>query len=180
MAYLALLRGINVGGKAKVSMAALKTSFETLGFTNIKTFINSGNILFSTDKTERKELTKIIESTLAKDFGMPIKVLLKTSSELKILAAAIPDTWVNNEGNKCDVFFLWPEIDNPEILQMLPNNPSIEDIRYEPGAVFWHIDRKLAGKTHMTRIVGTTLYHQITIRNTNTVRKLAALAENYD
>lgn len=180
MVYLALLRGVNVGGKAMVSMAALKDCFETLGFTHVTTFINSGNLLFQSTEKQQEKLTRAIEAALQTSFNIPIQILLKTHDQLMSIADAIPDDWVNDDATKCDIMFLWPEIDNPKILEQLPSNPGIEETRYEPGAVLWHINRTLVTKSRMTRIVGTKLYHQMTIRNVNTVRKLAALAKNYD
>ncbi len=180
MVYLALLRGVNVGGKAMVSMAALRACLEELQLQDVQTFINSGNLLLRSTETDRAVLTQKIETALEVDFRLSVRVLLKTRSELLSLAAAIPDAWVNDTDTKCDVMFLWPEIDGPQILNELPNNPDIEQTRYEPGAVLWHIDRKLISKSHMTRIIGTRLYHQMTVRNVNTVRKLATLAEAYD
>jgi len=180
MVSLALLRGVNVGGKAMISMAALRACLEELQLQDVQTFINSGNLLLRSAETDRAVLTQKIETALEVNFRLSVRVLLKTRGELLSLAAAIPDTWVNDTDTKCDVMFLWPEIDSPQVLDELPNNPDIEQTRYESGAVLWHIDRKLVSKSRMTRIIGTRLYHQMTVRNVNTVRKLAALAEAYD
>ena len=177
MVYIALLRGVNVGGKAMVSMTELRSCFETLGFTDVKTYINSGNILFRTDRVGVSMLTKEIEACLSERFGLDIKVLLKTDDQLKELVAHIPKDWANDADTKCDVMFLWPEIDNAEVLTQIPSNPDIETTRYESGAVLWCINRKFATKTRVTRIIGTPLYAQMTIRNVNTVRKLLALAD---
>lgn len=160
-----------------VSMNQLKDCFDTLGFSDVKTYINSGNVLFRTDRVGYGTITRDIEACLTKTFGINIKVLLKTHDQLKNLAAHIPKDWVNNATTKCDVMFLWPEVDRAEVLEGLPSNPDIETVRYIPGAVLWHIDRALAPKSRMTRIAGTPLYSQMTIRNPNTVRKLLALAE---
>jgi len=63
------------------------------------------------------------------------------------------------------------------VLAQLPTNPAIEEVQYVPGAVLWRVSRANQDKSRMTRIVGTPLYKQMTIRNPNTVRKLLALAE---
>ena len=177
MIYIALLRGVNVGGKAMVSMNELKACFENLDFSDVKTYINSGNVLFRTDRVGVGTLTKEIETCLSEQFGLSIKVLLKTHDQLKALAARIPKDWVNDAETKCDVMFLWPEVDRAEVLEQIPSNPDIETIRYVSGAVLWCINRKFASKTRVTRIIGTPLYAQMSIRNCNTVRKLLALAE---
>ena len=176
MVYVALLRGVNVGGKTLVNMAALKACFEQLGFASVRTYINSGNVIFSTGQASTDVLAKRIETALDQAFDSGIRVLVKTREKLAGLAAAIPAGWVNNTAVRCDVLFLWPAIDKPDILRELPSNPDIEDVRYLPGAVVWHISRTHVTKSRMARIIGTPLYKQITIRNVTTVRKLAALA----
>jgi uncharacterized protein (DUF1697 family) len=175
MKYVALLRGINVGGNRKVPMASLKLSFEEMGFTNVKTFINSGNVIFDTDINHIEKLTKMIEKQILKDFGFEVAVILRSQVQIHKLVKAIPDTWVNNADMKCDVMFLWPEVDSPEVLKLLTYNPEIEDLTYVPGAVIWQIDRANATKSQVIKIIGTKLYKQITIRNCNTVRKLNEL-----
>ena len=160
-----------------VSMSQLKTCFEELGLEDVKTYINSGNILFRTDCVGVGALTKEIETCLLETFDLSIKVLLKTHDQLKDLVAHIPADWVNDADTKCDVMFLWPEIDQPDVLEQIPSNPDIESVRYLPGAVLWCINRKFATKTRVTRIIGTPLYAQMTIRNANTARKLLALAD---
>jgi len=177
MVYIALLRGVNVGGKSMVSMATLKTCFENLGLDKVKTYINSGNVIFQCDHTNAQQLTKQIETTIEQQLGQTIQVLLKTHGELHALVAGIPATWKNDTATKCDVMFLWPAVDKPETLSELPINPAIDSVRYEPGAIIWCVDRVNAAKSRMTRIVGTPLYKQMTVRNPNTVRKLLALAD---
>jgi uncharacterized protein (DUF1697 family) len=170
--YVALLRGINVGGKAKVDMKTLRTTFERLGLDDVTTYINSGNVVFSTGRVNRKDLIARIERAIAKDVGFPVAVTLRTGKELAALLDAVPSSWVNGTSTKCDVYFLWPEIDRRGIVDQLPHNPAIEDVRYTKGAVIRRIDRANAAKSPMTKIVGTDLYRRLTARNINTVRKL--------
>ncbi|HWY80248.1 MAG TPA: DUF1697 domain-containing protein [Candidatus Sulfotelmatobacter sp.] len=175
MTYVALLRGINVGGNNRIKMAELKQTFEKSGFAKVKTFIASGNVIFSTDETNHTELTKKIELAIREDFGISIAVLLRDFNSIDKLVKAIPSSWVNDKEIKCDVMFLWDEIDNKRILTVLPFDSMLEEVRYVPGAVLWRIDRHKASKSRMFKIVGTKLYKKITIRNPNTVRKLYQL-----
>lgn len=177
MKFVALLRGINVGGNRKVPMADLKASFEELGFTDVKTFINSGNVIFETDFSHTDKLTKLIQKQIEKDFGFAVAVLLRSQPEMQKLEKAIPGTWVNDKEMKCDVMFLWPEIDSPKVLDQLIHNPEMEDLKYVPGAVIWRIDRPNATKSKVIKIIGTKLYKQITVRNANTARKIYQLME---
>jgi len=177
MTYLALLRGINVGGANKVAMAKLKLLFEQLKFKNVTTFIASGNVVFISTVTDRTKLTDIIEAAIKKEFGFPIKVLVRTIPEIQRIIKVLPASWVNDKDIKCDVMFLWKEIDNPAILKQLPFNKEIEDVKYVSGAVLWRIDRAHASKSRMFKIVKTQLYQSMTIRNPNTVRKLYKLMQ---
>src|SRR5438309_925602 len=120
MTYVAFLRGINVGGNRKVEMAKLKQTFERLGLTHVRTFINSGNVIFVTNNESVTEITSIIEAAIEKDFGFEVKVLLKSLAQIKELIDALPDNWVNDKHMKCDVMFLWNGVDSPEILKQIP------------------------------------------------------------
>jgi uncharacterized protein (DUF1697 family) len=176
MTYVALLRGINVGGNRKVEMAKLKLTFERLGFSHVKTLIASGNVIFVSGSDDKMGLTKKIEDAIEKDFGFPVAVVLRSLAEISDLVDAIPKDWVNDKEMKCDVMFLWNGIDNPELLDEFPTDPTIEDIMYVPGAIVWRVDRQNIGKSKVIKnTVGTELYRQLTVRNPNTVRKIHAL-----
>jgi len=172
MKYVALLRGINVGGKTRVEMPRLKQTFEDLGFTDVKTYINSGNVIFA---SKGKPSASKIETAIEKEFGFAVPVVLRSMQQIKALLDSFPTTWVNDATMKCDVMFLWDEIDSPSIMQQIPYKPEIEDVLYVPGAVIWRIDRDKVSRGAVLKIVGTDAYKKMTIRNPNTVRKLYEL-----
>ncbi len=172
MTYVALLRGINVGGNRKVEMAKLKQTFEGLGFDNVKTFIASGNVVFRSESTNGANLTKKIEQAIEKNFGFSVDTLLRNFPAIEKLVKSIPKAWVNDKDTKCDVMFLWQDADSPKVLKQLSYDRAVEDVKYFPGAIVWRIDRDKASKSKMLRIAGTKLYKQLTIRNPNTVRKI--------
>jgi len=175
MRYVALLRGINVGGKAKVEMARLKICFEGLGLTSVATYMNSGNVLFETGAKDRKRLIGRIERAIEKEFGFRVPLVLRTSAELARVTKSIPRTWVTDQRMRCDIMFLWPEADSRSILGKVPVRLELEDLKYVPGALVWRIDRCDAGKSKVSKVIGSDLYKQLTIRNINTVRKLEGL-----
>lgn len=177
MTYVALLRGINVGGNNKIEMVRLKQTFERLGFSDVKTFIASGNVIFHTDESDKEVLAGKIESAIKDDFRISIKVLLLDLKSIDNLVKSIPSSWVNDKQMKCDVMFLWKEVDSKEVLKQLPFDPKIEDVLYIKGAVIWRIDRDKASKSRMFKIVGTKLHQLMTVRNPNTVRKLYELMQ---
>lgn len=87
--YLALLRGINVGGKNKIKMADLKQMFETLGFDKVETYIQSGNIIFESTETADK-LQTVITNEILKTFGFSISVIIRTATELERIIRGCP------------------------------------------------------------------------------------------
>lgn len=174
MIYVALLRGINVGTGRKVTMKLLKELFEKLGLGAVKTYINSGNVLFVSDRPAQT-LEPQLEESIAKATGLDVRVLLRTQPDINSLMTASDASWTNDQASKTDVMFLWPEIDAPTILDSIGYRPELETMKYVPGAVFWHIDRKNVTKSRVLRMIGTPLYKQMTIRNINTLRKLHQL-----
>lgn len=177
MKYVALLRGINVGGNRKVEMVKLKLTFETLGFSNPRTYINSGNVIFESPLEDTIKVCHDIEKAIEKDFGFAVPVLIRNLTEIGVLITNLPETWVNNAEMRCDVMFLWPEADSSEILLQIPHNPKIEDVVYYPGTVVWRIDRDKVRRGQVVKIIGTTMYKKLTVRNVNTVRKLYELMQ---
>ncbi len=175
MTYVALLRGINVGGNQKVNMKQLKSTFESVGMSEVRTYINSGNVLFESPQLDTKKLTKFLETTVFETFHLQISIIIRTAKEIAAIASALPANWANDTQMKCDVLFLSGHIDNPDVLNKLPKPIPSEDILYIPGCVIWRIDRTLVTKSKMLKIVGTDVYKKMTVRNCNTVRKIAKL-----
>ena len=179
MIYVALLRGINVGGNAKVEMPKLKTCFETLGCKDVLTYINSGNVIFRDDRPAQ-ELVPLIEAAIAKDFRLNIHVVLRDIDNFKLLCQKIPLEWTNDDRLKTDVMFLWDEIDNPDILEKVTINPKIEYARYYPGALVWHISRTNTVPGGSITFGKAGLSRRMTARNINTVRKLFSLMQKLE
>jgi len=175
MTYIAFLRGVNVGGKSVVSMAAIKEALVALGLSDVRTYINSGNVIFSTRASAARQLTARIEKALEQHTGMAIKVLVMDHKTLKTMVDAMPRNWVDDKTMRTYVLLLWKELDDRRILDRLPIKPGVDELRYTPGAVVWRVDRENVGRSQMNRIVGTPLYKKITIRSANTMRKLSEL-----
>jgi uncharacterized protein (DUF1697 family) len=175
MTYVAFLRGVNVGGKGIVSMAAIKEALVALGLSDVRTYINSGNVIFSTRASDAQQLTARIEKALEQQTGMAIKVLVMDHKTLKKMVDAIPRSWVDDKTMRTYVLLLWRELDDRRILDRLPIKIGVDELRYTPGAVVWRVDRENVGRSQMNRIVGTPLYKKITIRSANTMRKLNEL-----
>lgn len=177
MKYVALLRGINVGGNNRVEMKRLKLVFENaLGFDDVVTYINSGNVVFATKKVATQTLEKKIEGVIEKEFGFSVAVLVRGAKNIAAICKAIPKTWVNNADMRTDVLFLWSEIDSSKIMKQFEVNVSIERLKYIGGAVVWNIKKKDYHKSRVPKIMlRKDVYKNITIRNVNTLRKLNEL-----
>jgi uncharacterized protein (DUF1697 family) len=173
--YVAFLRGVNVGGKSIVSMSAIKEALVALALSDVRTYINSGNVIFSTRASDAPRLTARIEKALEQHTGLAISVLVMDHKALKKLVEAIPRSWVDDKTMRTYVLLLWKEIDDRGILDRLPIKPGVDELRYTPGAVIWRVDRDNVGRSQMSRIVGTPVYKKITMRSANTMRKLNEL-----
>lgn len=175
MRHVALLRGINVGGNNKINMKELKTVFEEAGMENVKTYINSGNIIFSSSHPSPKELAGILEAAILENFNLEIRVLVYSLDQYEKIAQAIPPDWTNGDQMKSDVLFLWEEIDRDSILEEVEAKPEIDRLLYVPGALFWAVDRQWVTKSGMMKLAGSALYKRMTVRNVNTARKIYEL-----
>jgi uncharacterized protein (DUF1697 family) len=161
-------------------MSALKAVFEDAGMRSVRTYINSGNVVFASRPRSRARLATRLEKDIAARFGFDVKVLVHDLARMRSIVAAMPPDWVNDQTMKCDVLFLWDEADRPEVLDELKIKPEIDDVRYAPGAVLWSVDRGNVTRSALMKVVGTPLYQQVTIRNCNTTRKLLELMEATD
>ncbi len=81
--YISMLRGINVGGHKKIKMDQLRNSFETLGFEQVKTYIQSGNVVFRAGKLSTVTLSRKVEATILNDFGFTVSVISRTQDEME-------------------------------------------------------------------------------------------------
>lgn len=174
MKYIALFRGINVGKNKRVEMKKLKAVFGSLGFINVSTYINSGNIIFES-KLAQNSIQRIIEKSFKKEFKFETAILVKTEKEMQKIAKAIPAVWKNDAKQRTDVAYLFKKADSIKIIDDLPVNKEFVDIRYVKGAVFWNIDRKNYNKSRLNKLIGCEAYQLMTIRNVNTARYLAGL-----
>ena len=178
MVYVALLRGINVGGKNKVGMKELKAAFEEAGMASVRTYINSGNVIFSSGVRGRARLVGLLEEAISQRFGLEIDVVLRDLKAMRDVVKAIPTSWRNDETMKCDVMFLRGDAARASVLKKIQIKPDMDDVRFSSGAIIWRVDRKDVTRSGMMKLVGTPLYKQMTIRNCNTARKLLELMES--
>jgi uncharacterized protein (DUF1697 family) len=174
--YVALLRGINVGGNNIIKMTALKASFEALGFADVVTYIASGNVLFSTTKTDPKTLSTRLEKALSAEFAYQSTVVVRAHSQLKTIVEKAPKGFGSKPAEyRCDVMFLKEPLTAAKALKELPLAEGVDQAWAGPGVVYFSRLDKLASRSKLPKVVAMPIYKLMTIRNWNTTTKLMAL-----
>lgn len=177
MIYVALLRGINVGGKNKIEMKKLKETFESVGMKSVITYINSGNVIFEDLKHTKADIISILEEAIYEAFTLNIKVLILSINDLSVIIDTIPNYWENDKDMKSDVLFLWEEVDDETVLNELVIKPTIDTVLYVAGAILWSVDKKNVTKSGIMNLASMKLYKKMTIRNVNSTRKIYTLMQ---
>jgi len=173
--FVALLRGVNVGGKNNLSMSALKTNLSKAGFEDVTTYINSGNVLFTSSQTDARKLETNIERLLTTQHKLECKVVVRSLSEMKKLVESLPASWKGDESWAHNVMFLRRSIDSKDVLKELAPKPEIDKVLYRPGAVLWSARRSDIKRSTMNKLSSRKIFQHMTVRNPNTTRKLYEL-----
>ncbi|HVG18497.1 MAG TPA: DUF1697 domain-containing protein [Blastocatellia bacterium] len=173
--YVALLRGINVGGKNLISMQALKESFKKLGFGSVMTYINSGNIIFTSSQSDARALERKIERMLEREYNHAGKVVIRNITEMAELLKILPESTSDDKQWKHNVIFLRHTIDSGKILESLSPKPEIEEVKYYPGVLLWSARTSDLTRSHMLRLSKQDIYQEMTMRNLNTTKKIYEL-----
>lgn len=174
--YIALLRGINVGGKNPVSMKELKESLEENGFEKVVTYINSGNIIFSSDNSDVEFLKRKCEALILERFKLEISVVIISGGELIETLNNAPDWWDADNESKHNAIFVIPPTTVDEVIKEVGEaKPEYEKISISGRVIFWSAPLKTFSRTRWSKIVGKPVYNRVTIRNANTVKNLVKL-----
>lgn len=178
MKYAVLLRGVNVSGRNRVSKAEFQATLEALGFDDIVIYLNSGNAVFTSK--EPPDVVRI-QAALETHFGFPIPTLLFSGERFKSIATAIPENWVYDSpnpskiGSFSHVIFLFDEVDSPKLIEDMGYDSEQEGCIYVPGAILHTVYQTYWTKSWLTKLMGTEAYNLVSVRNINTVHKLAEL-----
>ncbi|AFA47200.1 DUF1697 domain-containing protein [Acetobacterium woodii] len=180
MVYVALLRGINVGGKNKIAMKQLKETFHRLGLESVVTYINSGNVIFFDEQHSKEVLENKLRQEICKEYDLDIPVLIRSLVDFEDLMQILPEDWKNDEMMKCDVLFLETGLKAGLVMTKLTVKPDIDNALQGDDVIIWSVQRKNVTRSSLTKIVGTELYKKMTVRNVNTARKLYELMKNIE
>ena len=178
MEYVALLRGINVGGKNKVVMSELREQIAAEGFGHVRTYINSGNVLFEAGPdTPRENVAQAVEDVLARHYDFPIRLALLTAQDYLAELHSLPDWW-HGEVARRDALFYTRGLDRSHVRERIEAMElGDEAVHFGEHAVFWgKFDEKSFLKTaYHKRLLREDFYRQVTIRSGSTVEKIAAM-----
>jgi uncharacterized protein (DUF1697 family) len=175
--YVALLRGINVGGRNPVAMADLREAFETEGYNAVNTYIQSGNVLFESD-APRSSLENEVEAMLERRLGFPLVVVVRSHGQLRNIVdkapsgfGGAPDTYHS------DVIFLRSGISSLQAMRVVELRKGVDRAWTGSGVLYFARLSAPRAQSRMSRIVGTPEYQQMTIRSWTTTTKLLGLLE---
>lgn len=177
MKYVALIRGINVGGNTIVKMSDLKKAVENCGYDKVMTYINSGNVIFNSDQKDTAKITNTLESEFAKTLHHNLSVVVRSHTQLLKVVAGVPSLWKNNADIRCYVAFVKEPVTADTVIAEINCKEGIDFVHAGSGAVY--MSTLLTGITNsgFAKLAGKKIYKDITIRNYNTVQKLLALME---
>jgi uncharacterized protein (DUF1697 family) len=176
--YVALLRGINVGGKNLIRMSDLKACFEAHGFVGATTYIQSGNVLFASKEKDGAHLTREIEEILTKTFGYAASVVLRSQKQMRETVKRAPAGFGESPDYRYDVIFLKEPLTAAAALEIVPTREGVDEVHGGPGVLYYSRLEAKAAQSKLTRVIGMPIYKSMTIRNWNTTTKLVALLES--
>jgi uncharacterized protein (DUF1697 family) len=175
MRYVALLRGVNVGGRNPVSMADLRRAFEADGYGAVSTYIQSGNVLFESDAA-RRSLEDEVEAMLERRLGTPLVVVLRTHAQLRKVVDNAPEGFGREPGTyHSDVVFLKAPLSSQRALRVVDLREGVDQVWPGPGVLYFARLSARRTQSRMSRIVGTPEYQRMTIRSWTTTATLLGL-----
>jgi uncharacterized protein (DUF1697 family) len=175
--YVALLRGINVGGRNAVAMADLRDAFESHGCTSVSTYIQSGNVLFDSE-IPRRSLEAEIESLLERSLGLPLTVVVRSHRQLRGIVRDAPDGFGQEpERFHSDVVFLKAPLTSRQAMEVVELRDGVDQAWPGAGVLYFARLSERRTQSRLNRIMGTPQYRRMTGRNWSTTTKLLWLLD---
>ena len=176
--YLALLRGVNVGGKGMIRMAELRDALAAAGLSDVRTYIQSGNVIFSSGVTDTGRLTALIKKAIRQSFNLDVDAAVFPQAEWGKIISAAPDWWGVEKTWKHNLLVMIEPYRMQDVLEAIGNlKPDIESVQPGKGVLYQSLSLAKFGRTSSSKLVGTPVYKRMTIRNFNTAMKLKSLLE---
>ena len=176
--YVALLRGINVGGNNLIKMTALKACFEKQGLLEVVTYIQSGNVVFGATDHAADTLGGRLERALAAAFRYDANVVLRTEKEMRQIVARAPKGFGKQPDKyRYDVIFLKAPLTAPVALKSVATAPGVDEAHAGPGVLYFSRLISKASQSRLSKIVSSPIYKSVTIRNWNTTTQLLRMMD---
>ena len=177
--YLALLRGINVGGKNIIKMADLRGCFEAEGFRDVVTYIQSGNVIFRAPSFGLKTLTNRIEKMLAAAFDYEASVVMRSRKQMRAVVSDAPSGFGERpETYRYDVIFLKAPLAVSAAMESVPTRPGVDKAWAGSGVLYFSRRTDQASRSYLSRLAAMPVYQRVTVRNWNTTTRLLKLMES--
>lgn len=177
MRYVALLRGINVGGKNIIPMTGLKACFEDLGLSDVSTYIASGNVLFGAAGSARV-LAGRIERALTAGFRYQASVVLRSAAEMRTVVTRAPKGFGTDPAQyRYDVAFLKEPLTARVAIKQVPQREGVDQAYAGRGVVYFSRLVKRVTQSKLSRLTTLPIYQQMTLRNWNTTTRLLDLLD---
>jgi len=171
--YVALLRGINVGGKNLIKMTELAVLFTGLGFTDVRTYIQSGNVIFRADEGDQARLTGLLEAALSQSFSYDSRLVTRSHEEMSDIVAHAPDGFGSDPSTyRYDAIFLKEPLTSAEAMKSMSIKEGVDQVFAGRGVLYSSRLISRATQSRLSRLIGLPVYQSMTIRNWNTTTRL--------
>ena len=179
MKYIALLRGINISGKNKIVMSELKKEFTNLGYKEVVTYLNSGNVVFESDIKDKNVIKDNIQIMIKNIFELDILIYVITSQELEELIKHSPEWWGKDNKEIYDnIIFIIPPTTYNDVFDTIGSPNEYEKIQEYKNNVFWSFELKNYRKSNWwNKTASTNISNKITIRTANTMKKVLEICK---
>lgn len=175
MKYAAFLRGINVGGKNMIKMEALRKTFEGLGYENVRSYVNSGNLVFETRKADDGKLAKTIRAAIQKEFGFDISVMVRSMDEIAKIVTDNPYDGQFDNHKYFYVFFLDRELSKEEKKLLMEQANENEMVSVNGRTIYYLLRISILDSALGKGFVDRKLKIPATGRNWRTIQTVAAM-----
>ena len=173
--YIAFLRAINVGGHNTVKMDFLRRLFESLGFSNVETFIASGNVVFESTSRNAQALGREVEESLRQALGYEVATFIRTAAELAAVANYKPFSQSDLDGAAAlNIAFLADGLDDKSSQRLLALRTDIDDFHVHGREIYWLCRKRQSGSKISNAVLEKAIGQKSTLRGANTIKKMAA------
>lgn len=178
--YIALLRGINISGKNKISMSELKLELEKNKYQNVSTYLNSGNVIFESNINNKETIMKDIYKIIKNKFNLEVPIFVMTSLELEDILNNSPKWWgTYNKEIYDNLIFIITSTKYEDVYNTIGEpKEDIEKIKEYNNSIFWSYDLKKYRKSNWwSKTASTNISDKITIRTANTMKKILEICK---